>query len=220
MGRWRKDGRVEFQGRNDDQVKVRGFRIELGEIEAVLREAAGVREVAVMARTEAGGNKFLVAYYTRVAGAGEEITAEQLRAHVAEKLPEYMVPAAYVQMERMPLTANGKLNREAMPAPMATAYALHRYEAPQGETEMALAAIWAELLRVEKVGRNDHFFELGGHSLLAMRVLARVRKELDVPLTVADIFTQPTLSSLADRIVTLQLEQFDSAEIGDLLKLV
>ena len=154
------------------QVKIRGFRIELGEIEARLAEHAGVREAVVVAREDTAGDKRLVAYYT-VANGGEaarraEAGAEQLRAHLAAKLPEYMVPAAYVRLEGLPLTPNGKLDRKALPAPEADAYAVRGYEAPQGEMETALAQIWAEVLKVERVGRHDNFFELGGHSLLAV----------------------------------------------------
>jgi amino acid adenylation domain-containing protein len=220
LGKWRKDGTVEFLGRNDDQVKVRGYRIELGEIEEVLRGVEGVGEVVVMARKDGAGNKYLAGYYTVESERGEGTGAEQLRAYVAAKLPEYMVPAAYVRMEKMPLTANGKLDRNSLPAPEGDAYALRQYQAPEGETEVGLAAIWAELLHIEKVGRHDNFFELGGHSLLAMQVISRVRKELGGAVTIYDVFAHPTLSLLADRIVTVQLEQFDPSEIGDLLKLV
>ena len=171
LGRWRPDGSLEFLGRNDDQVKIRGFRVELGEIEARLAEHAGVRDAVVVAREDTLGDKQLVAYYT-VGGAEEEVVdAEGLREHLAVRLPEYMVPAAYVRLERMPLTGNGKLDRKALPAPELDAYGVSEYAAPEGEVETTLAAIWAELLHVERVGRNDNFFELGGHSLLVVVLL-------------------------------------------------
>jgi len=185
VGRWLGDVTIEFLGRNDDQVKIRGFRIELGEIEARLGECAGVKEAVVVAREQrgGGGEKRLVAYYTcgkRSDGQEEEVGAEQLRRHVESRLPEYMVPAAYVRMEKIPLTRNGKLDRRALPEPEGDAYVQHDYEAPVGEVETVLAGIWAEVLKVERVGRQDNFFELGGHSLLAVRVVSRVRQVVGV----------------------------------------
>src|SRR5205823_2413743 len=143
LGRWLGDGNIEFLGRNDFQVKIRGFRIELGEIEARLLEHPAVREAVVLAREDAPGEKRLVAYYT-----GEAAEVEGLRAHLSAKLPEYMVPAAYVRLDGLPLTPNGKLDRAALPAPDGEAYAQQAYEAPQGPVEEALAAIWSELLGV------------------------------------------------------------------------
>jgi amino acid adenylation domain-containing protein len=215
VGRWRSDGNIEFLGRNDEQVKIRGFRIELGEIEAVLMQQEGVREVVVVAREEEGGEKRLVAYYTsgsegegEVAGVG----AEQLRAHLSGRLPEYMVPAAYVRMERMPLTANGKLDRKSLPAPGVEAYGVKRYEEPQGETEKVLAGIWEELLKVERVGREDNFFELGGHSLLAMKLFSRIREMLQVELRLRDIFVASTVRELA---AILSLLLYSGASLND-----
>ena len=192
LGRWREDGTIEFLGRNDFQVKVRGFRIELGEIEARLAEHPALRETAVLAREDGAGGKRLVAYYTGDAG----LAVEDLRAHLAEALPEYMVPAAFVHLEALPLTANGKLDRKALPAPEGDAYAVRGYEAPQGETEQALAAIWAELLKVDQVGRHDNFFELGGHSLLAVTLIARMR-QAGLNTDVRELFAAPTLAGLA-----------------------
>jgi acyl carrier protein len=201
LGRWRGDGNIEFVGRNDHQVKVRGYRIELGEIEASLAGHRAVREVAVVVREDVPGDRRLVAYYTvREEQQGEEgleIGAEQLRAHVGEKLPEYMVPAAYVRLERMPLTANGKLDRGGLPKPEGEAYGVREYEAPVGEVEEALAEIWSELLGVERVGRKDNFFELGGHSLLAVRVMARLRQQLGLELDLRALYGAVTLASLA-----------------------
>ncbi len=199
LGRWLGDGDIEFVGRNDFQVKVRGYRIELGEIEARLREREGVGEAVVVAREDRVGEKRLVAYYTRAAAGDREqeqevVGAEQLRLYLSSSLPEYMVPAAYVGMERMPLTANGKLDRKALPAPEGDAYVVREYEEPEGEMEESLAGIWAEVLHVERVGRQDNFFELGGHSLLAVRVIARVREALKVEVGIRDLFARPVLS--------------------------
>ena len=198
VGRWLADGNVEFLGRNDDQVKIRGYRIELGEIEATLGSHPGVREAVVIAREEEPGEKRLVGYYT-VKGeeeVGEEVNAEELRRHLLGKLPEYMVPAAYVRLERMPLTPNGKLDRKGLPSPGADAYTVREYEEPQGETEKKLAEIWAELLKVERVGRQDNFFELGGHSLLAVTLVERMRRQ-GLKVDVRALFVTPTLRELA-----------------------
>ncbi|MBF6651295.1 hypothetical protein IT781_22125, partial [Methylobacter sp. BlB1] len=192
LGRWLADGSIEFLGRNDFQVKIRGFRIELGEIEARLAGHPAVREAAVLAREDGPGGKRLVAYYTGDA----EATVDSLRAHLSETLPEYMVPAAFVHLAALPLTANGKLDRKALPAPEGDAYGAREYEAPQGETEQTLAAIWSELLKIEQVGRHDNFFELGGHSLLAVTLIARMR-QAGLNIDVRALFSAPTLAGLA-----------------------
>jgi thioesterase domain-containing protein len=194
--RWLSDGTIEFLGRADFQVKVRGFRIEPGEIEARLAEHPEVREPVVIAREDAAGDTRLAAYYT--GDAVPEI--EALRAHLGARLPEYMLPAAYVHLDALPLTPNGKVDRKALPAPEGDAFATQQYEAPVGEVEQALAAIWAELLGVERVGRWDNFFELGGHSLLAVRVISQVRQVLNAEVVLADVFSYPTVQSLAARL--------------------
>ena len=192
LGRWLPDGNIEFLGRNDFQVKIRGFRIELGEIEARLALYPGIREAVVIAREDTPGDKRLVAYYTSTGPQGDldALGAEALRAHLSAALPEYMVPAAYVRLESLPLTPNGKLDRRALPAPDADAYATRGYEAPQGETETILAGIWAEVVRLDRVGRHDNFFELGGHSLLAITLIERMRR-LGLQVDVRAIFATP-----------------------------
>ena len=196
LGRFRPDGTIDYLGRNDFQVKIRGFRIELGEIEARLAEHRGVREAFVLAREDAPGDSRLVAYYTTPAD-GAALGAEALRTHLAASLPEYMVPAAYVRLEALPLNANGKLDRSSLPAPDRNAFAAPGYEPPQGKTEETLAGIWAALLRVERVGRRDNFFELGGHSLLGVRMLSRLRQALSADLPLADLFARPTLAGFS-----------------------
>ena len=200
LARWLADGNIEFLGRNDNQVKIRGFRIELGEIEARLAEHPEVREAVVLAREDTAGEKRLVAYYT-AAGIGEgeaaSVGAEQLRAHLSAVVPDYMVPAAYVRMEKLPLMPNGKLDRKALPMPEQEAYAVRGYEAPVGEMETKLAEVWAEVLKLEKVGRHDNFFELGGHSLLATRVISRIREGFHVELPLHSLFQNPTVAGLA-----------------------
>ncbi|WP_338861871.1 amino acid adenylation domain-containing protein (plasmid) [Mycetohabitans rhizoxinica] len=192
LARYLSDGNLEFLGRNDDQVKIRGFRIELGEIEACLTAHPQVRDAVVLATGE-GSDKRLVAY---VQAEADEQLASTLRAQVAARLPEYMVPSAFVRLDAWPLTPNGKLDRRALPAPSADALAHQAYEAPQGELETTLAQIWAELLGVEQVGRHDSFFALGGHSLLAVRLMNRVAA-LGMPLPLAALFAAPTLAGLA-----------------------
>jgi amino acid adenylation domain-containing protein len=190
-GRYRADGNIEFLGRADDQVKIRGYRIELGEIEARLSGHPEVREAVVVAREEEDGGKRLVAYYT-----GEEISPEALRAHLKSGLPNYMIPAAYVRLDSFPLTPNGKLDRRKLPAPEGGAYLRRGYEAPEGETERKLAQIWAEVLKVEQVGRQDNFFELGGHSLLVITVIERMKRE-GMQADVRSLFITPTLAEMA-----------------------
>ncbi|GAB2934280.1 hypothetical protein GCM10027280_22590 [Micromonospora polyrhachis] len=191
--RRRPDGELDYLGRNDFQVKIRGFRVELGEIEAHLTAAPGVREAVVLASTDPAGGTRLVAYYT---ASVRRLTADALRHRLSGVLPEHMLPAAYVPVAEWPLTANGKLDRQALPSPEGTAFATRRYAAPVGPMETTLAAIWAEVLGIEQVGRHDNFFALGGHSLLALRVLERMRRQ-GVHADVRMLFGSPVLADLA-----------------------
>jgi arthrofactin-type cyclic lipopeptide synthetase C len=202
IGRYRLDGNIEYLARNDHQVKIRGYRIELGEIEARLKDREEIKDVVVLAREDTPGEKRLVAYYTtRMEGDVSE--TESLRVHLEQVLPSYMIPAAYVPLERLPLTPNGKLDRKALPAPEAGAYRHREYEAPQGEIETALAEIWGKLLLVERVGRHDNFFELGGHSLLAVR-LQRELYVLGYEVSLTSIFEHPTVVKLERHIAQLE----------------
>ncbi|HET7462343.1 MAG TPA: amino acid adenylation domain-containing protein, partial [Longimicrobium sp.] len=205
LARWNADGSLEFAGRVDEQVKVRGFRIEPGEIEARLLEHPEVGEAVVLARHDGAGARRLVAYYV----AGEAARPEALRAHLAERLPEYMVPAAYVRLPALPLTPNGKVDRKALPAPEDDAFARRGYEAPRTGTEAVLAAIWAEVLGLERVGRHDGFFELGGHSLLAVTLIERMRRQ-GLHTDVRTLFAAPTLAALAAAVAG---EQAGPAEV-------
>jgi amino acid adenylation domain-containing protein len=215
LGRWLPEGALAFAGRTDAQVKVRGYRVEPGEIEARLVEHPAVREAVVVAREDSAGDRRLVAYYL----ADEPVAVQALKAHVAERLPEHMVPAACVWMQAYPRTPSGKTDRAALPAPGSDAYATRGYEAPAGETEEALAEIWADLLGVERVGRHDDFFQLGGHSLLATRLVFRIRREMDVEISVSDVFEKPGLSLLAQQLLDAQLAQFDPDQIEEMLAL-
>ncbi len=195
LGRWRVDGALEYLGRNDHQVKIRGLRIELGEIEAQLASQEGVREAAVLAREDAPGEKQLVAYVVPSDLSGVP-SAEELRASLKRLLPDYMVPSAFVTLEHLPLSPNGKLDRRALPAPQLGAYASRQYEPPQGEVEEIIAAIWRSLLRQERVGRRDNFFELGGHSLLVVQLMERLRR-VGLSTDMRRVFNSATLADLA-----------------------
>ncbi|MBW3570370.1 MAG: amino acid adenylation domain-containing protein [Gemmatimonadetes bacterium] len=195
--RWRADGTLEYLGRADFQVKVRGFRIEPGEIESLLRAHPAVADAVVVARHDALDGARLVAYTVPAPGAAAE-TAE-LRAHLAARLPDYMVPGAFVSLDAFPLTPNGKLDRRALPEPQAAA-PTDRYVAPSTTVEEVLAEIWAEVLNVERVGVRDDFFQLGGHSLRATRVLTRLRQTFQAEVPLRAFFQAPTIAALAEHI--------------------
>ncbi len=198
LAKWLPDGTVEFLGRNDFQVKIRGFRIELGEIEARLAEQAGVREAVVVARENNAGDKRLVAYYTASEPDQGSVGAEQLRAYLGRKFPEYMVPAAYVRLESLPLTPNGKLDRKALPAPEFGPDDQEELVPPNDDIEARLASIWQELLGVRSIGVNHNFFELGGHSMLVARLIVQVERTFNRSLSMATVFQRPTIAQLAD----------------------
>ena len=212
LGRYLPDGNIEYLGRNDHQVKVRGYRIELGEIEARLCAQPAVREAVVLAREDVAGEKRLVAY---VVSESTALDVVQLREKLSRELPEYMVPVAYVQLETLPLTLNGKLDRKALPAPDERAVPRRVYEEPVGEVEQTLAHIWRELLGVEHVGRQDHFFELGGHSLLAVQVVTRLSRALGVQVSLRELFSRPVLSALAEGLSRVAVGQGASIPLAD-----
>lgn len=192
LARWRADGQLEYLGRADHQVKIRGFRIELGEVEAALASHPQVTQAAVVVRPDQHGDKRLVGY---TVGRAEP---KELRAHLAERLPDYMIPAALVPIERMPLTANGKLDTASLPEPAATGSGQGRK--PRTAAEETLCRLFAEVLGTDEVSIDDNFFELGGHSLLGTRLLARVRAELGAELTIRSLFEHPTVAGLAEQL--------------------
>ncbi|HLK55511.1 MAG TPA: amino acid adenylation domain-containing protein [Chthonomonadaceae bacterium] len=194
--RYLRDGNIEFVGRADDQVKIRGFRIELGEIESVLSQHPAIREAAVLAREDTPGGKRLVAYVVSRDGTA---SVGVLRAHLADKLPGYMVPSMFVYLEALPLSPNGKIDRKALPAPEAQDVE-EAYVAPRTPHEEGLAEIWSEILHLERVGIHDSFFDLGGHSLLATQVILRIRTTFEVELPLRALFETPTVAGLATHI--------------------
>jgi amino acid adenylation domain-containing protein len=198
LGRLRADGTSEYIGRVDHQVKIRGFRIELAEIEAKLLTYPDVKETVVLAHEDHPDDKRLIAYITTKKGA--DIPVATLHAHLAGTLPQYMIPAAFVRLNALPLGPNGKLDRDALPAPTDKAYVTQTYEAPIGPMEIAIADLWEELLHVQRVGRNDKFFELGGNSLLALRFVSMLEHELKQKVSPAAIFEASTPASLVSLI--------------------
>jgi aryl carrier-like protein len=217
LARYRADGAIEYLGRIDQQVKVRGFRIELGEIEAALRGHERVREAVVIAREDEPGQKRLVAY---VIGQGESsVPHGELRDYLRERLPEYMVPSFFVALGELPLSANGKLDRKALPAPDRQGDA-DSYVAPRTPVEEALCGIWQQVLGVERVGVKDNFFELGGHSLLLMRVASRVREEFHVDIPLRRLFETPTIDAMTLVIAAEQAEQREDVDVAQTLQAV
>ncbi|HVO10122.1 MAG TPA: amino acid adenylation domain-containing protein [Vicinamibacteria bacterium] len=196
IGRYRPDGAVEYAGRDDGQVKLRGFRIELGEIEAVLREHASVRQCAVVT-SDAGGERRLVAYV--VAEGGTEAAAWS--EHLAQRLPAHMIPSAFVRLDQLPMTPNGKLDRAALPGAEATRESTAGRVAPRTSVEEVVSRLWSELLEGRDPGVHDRFFEVGGHSLLATQLVSRLRDVLGVDLPLATVFQRPTIAGMAEALV-------------------
>ncbi|AOM39426.1 non-ribosomal peptide synthetase [Xenorhabdus hominickii] len=201
LGRWRPDGNIEYLGRNDFQVKLRGFRIEPGEIEMRLTQCHGVCEALVLVREDEPNQKRLVAYVQPQSGI--ELVPAELRQQLALHLAEYMLPSAFIMLEKFPLTPNGKIDRQALPAPNQTAIVTHGYESPIGEIETTLAQIWQTLLGLEHVGRHDHFFELGGHSLMIISLIERLRNQR-LALSIRTVFDTPVLAGMAQAILAEQ----------------
>jgi amino acid adenylation domain-containing protein len=201
--RQRADGELEFLGRIDHQVKLRGFRIELGEIEAALSSHSTVRETVVLLRGDLPGGSGLVAYVVLAAAGAEEERVRSLRGWLEECLPGYMVPAAFVPLESLPRTPNGKVDRRALPAAQQTPEPA-RFVAPRSATEVALARIWSEVLHVDSIGVQDGFFELGGNSLLATRLLARYHETFGIDMSLRDLFRAPTIALLAEAVDRLR----------------
>ena len=199
LARWLPNGELEYLGRIDNQVKIRGFRIELGEIETVLTDYPSVQQAVVIAREDSPGDKRLAAYVVTVDGS--TISTHDLRSFLQHKLPDYMVPSAFVFLDSLPLTANGKLDRKALPAPDHSRPELDdTFAAPRTPVEDILANIWSEVLKLDKVGVHDNFFHLGGHSLLATQVVSRINTSFQIDLPLRYLFETPTIAGLADSV--------------------
>jgi surfactin family lipopeptide synthetase A len=214
LGRYLPDGTIEFLGRTDHQVKIRGFRVELGEIEAVLSQHQGVKEVAVVAREDTPEDKRLVAYV----GPSQNScpTPYELRSFLKQKLPEQMVPSAFVILDALPLTPNGKIDRKALPAPDQNRPEFQQsFVVPRTPVEKLLAEIWAEVLKVERVGIHDNFFDLGGHSVLATQVVSRLREASHMDVLLRALFEAPTIAELALRI---EPSTSEGSELEDLAR--
>nr|MBA2611842.1 amino acid adenylation domain-containing protein [Bacteroidota bacterium] len=193
IGRWLPDGNIEYLGRIDDQVKIRGYRIELGEIEAVLQQSNLISQAVVLPWLNKEQNKILVGYIVPSGNYDKNI----LIAYLREKLPDYMIPSIWVELDRFSLTSNGKVDKRALPEPDLSYVLSDQYVSPDTEMELKLIVIWKDILRIERIGIHDNFFELGGHSLLAMRLISAVRKELQAEVMVRELFMYPTIAELA-----------------------
>ncbi|WP_207750723.1 non-ribosomal peptide synthetase [Anaeromonas gelatinilytica] len=205
--RWLPDGNIEFLGRIDNQVKIRGFRIELGEIENRLLRHGDIKEATILVKENKEKEKYICAYVI----SKKEISELDIKSYLKESLPEYMVPAYFVKLEKMPLTANGKLNRRALPEPNLDA-TLIEYEAPRNEVEEKLVEIWSEVLGVKKIGINDNFFELGGHSLKAMVLISKIHKELKKEIPLEELFKGPTIKELSKYIESAEENPYSKIE--------
>ena len=216
LGRFRPDGIIQCLGRLDHQVKLRGFRIELGEIESVLMQFAGIRQAVADVKASHSGDKRLVGYL--VVGPGAEPSLADLRAFLKTKLPEYMVPATFMVLEKLPVSPNGKLNRSALPLPDDARPELAReFVAPSTPVEQAVAEIFSEVLEVRTVGLHDDFFELGGHSLLAARVVTRLRDRFQIEMTPRFLFESPSVKEVASRISELLMQDTNDDEMAAML---
>jgi acyl carrier protein len=212
------NGDIEYLGRADQQVKVRGYRIELEEIESVLKQHEAVREAIVMVREDVPSEVRLTAYV--VAEQSDERTIRVLRDHLRERLPDYMMPAAFVLLDALPLMPNGKVNRRALPAPQRNGDLANQFAPPRSTTEQELAALWMELLAVERVGIDDNFFELGGHSLLATQMISRVRMSFGVELDLKKFFLSPTVRNLGELIEQSLFAAADQSKLLGMLDLI
>ncbi|EQB89765.1 hypothetical protein M918_18990 [Clostridium sp. BL8] len=207
LARWLPDGNIEFLGRIDNQVKIRGFRIELGEIENRLLQHENIKEAAVLVKENKDSEKYICAYVV----SDKKLQELDLKGYLKETLPEYMVPAYFVQVEKMPLKTNGKLERRALPEPNLDV-TLTEYEAPRNKVEETLSKIWSEILGVEKVGINDNFFDLGGHSLKATMLMAKIHKELNKEVPLKELFKMPTIKELSQYIKNAEESPYSKIE--------
>ncbi|MDT3428889.1 amino acid adenylation domain-containing protein, partial [Paenibacillus forsythiae] len=215
LARWLPDGNIEYMGRIDHQVKIRGYRIELGEIEAQLANVESVREAVVIAREAEDGQKHLCAYFA----ADRELTGSELREALSQSLPGYMIPAYFVQLERMPLTPNGKIDRKALPAPEGHLQTGTEYVAARTPVEEALVQIWQEILGLSKVGVKDNFFEIGGHSLKVLQLIQKIHVKLEVDVPMRIVLESQTIEKMTEELLKLKFQQFERKNSYNIMKL-
>ncbi|MEZ4691265.1 MAG: non-ribosomal peptide synthetase, partial [Ignavibacteria bacterium] len=214
LGRWMTDGNIEFLGRIDDQVKIRGYRIELGEIETVILDSGLVKNSVVLSGIDSCGNNRLAAYVI----PDKEFDRDKIRNYLSKKLPEYMIPAVWVEMKFFPVTSNGKIDRKAFPDPEISETISAHYQEAESEIEIRLTELWKEILKIEKIGINDNFFELGGHSLLATRAVSAIRKQFSVNIPIKSLFEFTSIADLGKYIdlIKSNKEKDDESEVFDL----
>jgi acyl carrier protein len=213
LARFLPDGNIEFLGRIDTQVKIRGFRVEPAEVESVLKRHPALQQVAIVSYDDPSGEKRLAAYLVTRA----KVQTEDLRSFLLQHLPEYMVPSAFVALEALPLTANGKLDLRALPVPEQQA-SVHDGIAPRSAEEEKLALIWQEVLRLDRVGVTDNFFELGGHSLLATQIISRVRNTFRIQMPLQVFLQHPTIAAMAEQIGQCPAIESEQEEMARLLR--
>ncbi|WP_034328484.1 non-ribosomal peptide synthase/polyketide synthase [Alkaliphilus transvaalensis] len=211
LARWLSNGKIQFLGRIDHQVKVRGYRIELGEVEHQLLCHPAIKEAVVLAHEDEDGNKYLCAYIV----SDEVLDITDIRGYLIEELPEYMVPSYYHQLDRLPLTPNGKLDRRALPKIDSLTILTEEYVAPTNEREEILVSIWQDILKVERIGINHNFFEVGGHSLKAMTMVAKVHEATGIEIPLRQVFTTPTIKGLAEFIEGAEVDKFVPIELAE-----
>lgn len=214
LARFLPDGNIEFLGRIDHQVKIRGFRVEPAEIEAALRKHPGIRQTAIVPYDDPGGEKRLAAYFV----SAQALASDDLRRSLTEQLPEYMVPSAFVRVDEIPLTANGKVDIKALPSPDQPAPAEHKFVAPRNPDEEKLVGIWQEVLKMDRVGVTDNFFELGGHSLLATQIISRIRSTFKVQMPLHSFLESPTVAGLAEKLGQCPAAESEEEEMARLLQ--
>jgi acyl carrier protein len=212
IGRWRRDGSLDFLGRVDAQVKIRGFRVEPGEIEVVLGQHPAVRECSVLTYESAPGDRRLAAYV--VTRAGESLQGSQLRAYLKSRLPEFMVPSTFTLMEDLPRTVNDKVERSLLPLPGTGTSPKTERVAPRTTVEKEIQAMWIEVLRIPDVGIDDDFFEAGGHSLLALQTISRLHARFGRIVRLRDLYQARTIRSLSELVEKSLLEQTEKGMVG------
>ena len=213
LGRYRADGTIEYLGRNDEQIQIRGVRVDPREIEAVLERLPAIRQAVVVAREDRAHELRLVAYVV----ARAEVSADDLQAACEHALPETMVPAAFVFLDAIPLNANGKVDRRELPEPRYSRTAEVKFVAPRDVIEEAVAAVWCDVLRVDRIGIHDNFFLLGGHSLLATRIVTQLRESFAVDLPLRSLFTEPTVAGVTGAMLEIKRQPEQTRKIANAL---